>query len=140
VPTPTLDDDLGLVQRVEELAIKKLVAQARIEALDGAVLPRTARVDVGGLCANGGAKVNVASRTMTTPLHMRRRIGSNRGMNSFLKDPSVAAELAFEKGRVLGLLHLLKELRPLIAASHDHRAPELLKRIDAVLTATDARR
>src|SRR5437773_6571334 len=36
---PTLDDDLGLVQRVEDFAIEKLVAQARIEALDEAVLP-----------------------------------------------------------------------------------------------------
>jgi hypothetical protein len=33
VSSPTLDDDLGLVQRVEDLAIEKLVAQARIEAL-----------------------------------------------------------------------------------------------------------
>ena len=84
--------------------------------------------------------MGVASQAITTPLHMRRRIGSNRGMkNSFLKDPSVAAEFAFEKGRVLGLLHLLQELRPLIAASHGPRAPELLKRIDTVLAAADAR-
>jgi hypothetical protein len=37
VSSPTLDDDLGLVQRVEDFAIEKLVAQARIEALDEAV-------------------------------------------------------------------------------------------------------
>src|SRR5271163_2242405 len=50
VPTPALDDDLGLAQRVEDLAVEEFVAQARIEALDEAVLPRAARGDVGGLC------------------------------------------------------------------------------------------
>jgi hypothetical protein len=29
VPSPTLDEDLGFAQRVEDLAIEKLVAQAR---------------------------------------------------------------------------------------------------------------
>jgi hypothetical protein len=29
LPSPTLDDDLGLAQLVEDLAIEKLVAQAR---------------------------------------------------------------------------------------------------------------
>src|SRR5947208_3390441 len=53
VPSPTLDDDLGLAQHVEDLAVEQLVAQARIEALDEAVLPWTARGDVGGLCADG---------------------------------------------------------------------------------------
>src|ERR1700730_19269533 len=55
VPSPTLDDDLGLAQRVKDLAIEKLVAQARVEAFDEAVLPRTARGDVGGLCADRAA-------------------------------------------------------------------------------------
>src|SRR5438874_12446715 len=43
VPPPTLDDDLGLAQRVEDLAIEKLVAQSRIDGMDG---PST-----GHLCA-----------------------------------------------------------------------------------------
>jgi len=33
VPTPALDDDLGLAQRVEDLAVEELVAQARVEAV-----------------------------------------------------------------------------------------------------------
>src|SRR4029077_7704586 len=52
VPSPALDDDLRLAQRVEDLAIEKLVAQARVEAFDEAVLPWAARRDVGGLCAD----------------------------------------------------------------------------------------
>src|SRR5437764_10093633 len=52
VPSPTLDDDLGLAQGVEDLAIEKLVAQPRIKAFDVSVLPRTAWGDVGGLCAD----------------------------------------------------------------------------------------
>jgi hypothetical protein len=39
VPPPAFDDDLGLAQRVENLA----VAQACIEALDEAVLPTGCR-------------------------------------------------------------------------------------------------
>ena len=54
VTTPALDDDLRFAQRVEDLAIEQLVAQPGIEALDEAVLPRAARCDVGGLCADGG--------------------------------------------------------------------------------------
>ncbi len=46
---PILNDDAGLLQRVKDLAVEKLVAQAGIEALDVAVLPRTARRDVGRL-------------------------------------------------------------------------------------------
>src|SRR5690242_2858327 len=52
VPSPALDDDLRLAQRVEDLAIEKLVAQTRIEAFDEAVLPWAARRDVGGLRAD----------------------------------------------------------------------------------------
>ena len=52
MPPPTLDDDLCLAQRVEDLAVEKLVTQARIEAFDKPVLPRTARRDVGSLCAD----------------------------------------------------------------------------------------
>lgn len=53
VPAPTLDDDLGLAQRVEDLAVKELIAQARVEALDEPVLPWAALGDVSGLCTNG---------------------------------------------------------------------------------------
>ena len=50
---PALDDDLGLAQRVEDLTVEQLIAQAGVKALDEPVLPRTARRDVGGLCADG---------------------------------------------------------------------------------------
>ncbi|ESW62637.1 hypothetical protein X772_36915 [Mesorhizobium sp. LSJC280B00] len=40
--TPSFDDNPGLLQRVEDLAIEQLVAELRIEALAIAVLPRTA--------------------------------------------------------------------------------------------------
>jgi len=40
VLAPLLDDDLGLVQGIEDLAIEQLVAEAGIEALDVAVLSR----------------------------------------------------------------------------------------------------
>jgi len=54
VSPPTLDDNLCFLQRVEDLAIQKFIAQARVEAFDVAVLPRAARRDVGGLGTNGG--------------------------------------------------------------------------------------
>jgi hypothetical protein len=42
IALPTLDDDLGLAQSVEDLAVEQLIAKAGVEALDVAVLPRTA--------------------------------------------------------------------------------------------------
>src|SRR3954463_1094889 len=61
VTAPALDDDLRLAQRVEDLAIEQFVAQARIEALDKAVLPWAARRDVGGLRADGADLVSGVS-------------------------------------------------------------------------------
>ena len=49
---PTLDDDLGLTQSVEDLAVEQLIAQAGVEALDVAILPRTAALDIGSLGAD----------------------------------------------------------------------------------------
>src|SRR5262249_8624506 len=46
------DDDLGLAQSVEDLAIEQLIAEASVEALDVAVLPKPAPLDVGGLGAD----------------------------------------------------------------------------------------
>src|SRR5262249_7814647 len=51
---PAFDDDLSFVEGVEDLAIEQLIAQARVEALDVAVLPRTAPLDVGSLGADSG--------------------------------------------------------------------------------------
>src|ERR671913_1171450 len=38
VPAPCLDDDLGLLERIEDLAVEQLVAELRVKALDEAVL------------------------------------------------------------------------------------------------------
>jgi hypothetical protein len=50
---PTLNHDLSLAQRIEDLTVEQLIAQARIEALDIAVLPRAAGLDVGRLGTDG---------------------------------------------------------------------------------------
>ena len=52
VAPPTFDDDLGLAQGVEDFTIEQFIAQARIEALDVTVFPRTAWLDIGGFCAD----------------------------------------------------------------------------------------
>src|SRR5512132_2324907 len=49
VASPALDDDLGLAQSVEDLAVEQLIAKAGVEALDVAVLPGAAALDVSGL-------------------------------------------------------------------------------------------
>jgi hypothetical protein len=46
-----LDDDLVLAERVEDFAVEQLVPKARVEALDVAILPRTASLDVSGVGA-----------------------------------------------------------------------------------------
>jgi len=53
---PSLDDDLRLLQRVEDLAVQDLVAQPGVEALDIAVLPRRARSDASRFRPYGGAE------------------------------------------------------------------------------------
>jgi hypothetical protein len=45
VPSPLLDEHLGLVQRRELFSRQQLVAQLGVEALAVAVLPRAARLD-----------------------------------------------------------------------------------------------
>ena len=42
VAWPALDDDLGLAQSVEDLAVEQLIAKPCVETLDEAVLPRAA--------------------------------------------------------------------------------------------------
>ena len=52
VPTPLLDQQLGLLHRVEDLAVEQLVAQLAVEILDISVLPWAARLDVQRLHAD----------------------------------------------------------------------------------------
>ena len=54
---PAFHDDACLSERVEDLAIEKLVTDAGVEALDVTILPRALWLDVGGLCAHGGDPV-----------------------------------------------------------------------------------
>ncbi len=51
---PTLDHDARFRERVEDLAIEKFISQSCIEALDEAILPRTAWRDVRSLCPHRG--------------------------------------------------------------------------------------
>src|SRR5215475_6237676 len=51
---PAFDDDLSFSQGIEDLAVEQLIAKAGVEALDVAVLPRTAPLDIGGLGADSG--------------------------------------------------------------------------------------
>jgi len=57
MPAPAFHDDPGLLERVEDLAVEKLVAQTGVEALDVAVLPWAAGSDVGGLRPDSGDPV-----------------------------------------------------------------------------------
>ncbi len=52
VTLPTLHDDVGFLRRVEDLAVKQLVPQTRVEALEESVFPRAFRRDVGRLRAD----------------------------------------------------------------------------------------
>jgi transposase len=54
VPPPALDDDPRFGEGVEDFSVEQLVAQAGVETLDEAILPRAARRDVGGFRADGG--------------------------------------------------------------------------------------
>ena len=51
---PAFDDDLSFSEGVEDLAIEQLIAQAGVEALDVAIPPRTAALDIGSLGADSG--------------------------------------------------------------------------------------
>jgi hypothetical protein len=54
MPAPAFDDDPGLGECVEDLAIEEFVTQSRIEAFDEAVLPWASGLDIGGPCADRG--------------------------------------------------------------------------------------
>ena len=62
VTSPALDDDAGVLKRVENLPVSQLVAKSRIEALDEAVLPGAARAAVrsfrGWPATTGGVRLN----------------------------------------------------------------------------------
>ena len=49
MPSPVLDDHLGLLQSVKDFTVEQFVTELRVEAFTVAVLPWTASLDVGGL-------------------------------------------------------------------------------------------
>jgi len=71
VAPPALDDDLGLAESVEDFAVEQLVAQASVEALDVAVLPGAAPLDVGGLGTDTAIQSCTALATNSGPLSER---------------------------------------------------------------------
>jgi hypothetical protein len=55
---PALDDDLGLAQHIEDLAVKKLLARLRVETLDETV---------GSWLATSSAKREPSLRSSVSP-------------------------------------------------------------------------
>jgi hypothetical protein len=53
VPSPGLDHNLGLVERVEDLPDEQFVAQSSVEGFAVAILPGTAKFDIRGLGSDG---------------------------------------------------------------------------------------
>ena len=45
VPPPLFDEDLGFLERREDLAVQQLVSQLAVERLVVTILPRAARLD-----------------------------------------------------------------------------------------------
>ena len=54
MPTPSLDQHLSFLERVEDLAVEQLVSELAIEGLIEAVLPRAAGLDKEGLDLDPG--------------------------------------------------------------------------------------
>jgi signal transduction histidine kinase len=76
---PAFDDDLSFSEGVEDLAVEQLIAKAGVEALDVAVLPRTAPLDIGSLGADSGDSAERRRRRdvgLRDPLAMARHFGS----------------------------------------------------------------
>ena len=57
VPAPAFDHDLRFFERIEDLAIEELVAQAGVEAFYVSVLPGAAGCDVGSAGTDCGDPV-----------------------------------------------------------------------------------
>ncbi len=70
MPAPTLDQDPGFGQGVEDLAVEQLVPEFSVEALVVAVLPWAARFDEQRLHANprqGSVRLNELEQSRTIP-------------------------------------------------------------------------
>src|SRR5215218_7498328 len=80
VPTPALDDDLGLLERGDDLAVEQLVPELGVEALDVAVLPRRAWGDVGPPrhLPDAGASSRWIPGTAMSSTSLKRRTSPSR--------------------------------------------------------------
>ena len=74
VAPPCFDDDLCLGEAVEDFAVEEFVAKLRVEALAVVVLPRAARLDERGLCADAA----IHSRTALAMKSCNRKRKSQR--------------------------------------------------------------
>src|SRR6266566_1076248 len=71
---PAFDDDLSFSEGVEDLAIEQLIAKAGVEALDVAVLPRTAPLDIDSL---GDELGSVVGPNVTGNAAQDEQVGQN---------------------------------------------------------------
>jgi hypothetical protein len=53
VTSPSFDHDLCFLETVEDIPVEELIAELTVKALNIAVLPGTARLDVSGLSSDG---------------------------------------------------------------------------------------
>src|SRR5271165_5212758 len=68
VHSPLLDHHLGLLQRIEDLALQAFISQLAVEALTVPVLPGTAGLDVQHLRAHGRQPLPQSFRNKLGPI------------------------------------------------------------------------
>src|SRR6476660_8948546 len=116
---PAFDDDLSFSEGVEDLAIEQLIAEAGVEALDVAVLPRTALLDVSGLGADscdpflhglGDELRSVVGADVTGDATQDEEVGQN-------VDDIDCFELAGDTGRQAFVGKLVNDIEHPISAS-----------------------
>ena len=119
VASPALDDDLGLAQTVEDLAVEQLVAKAGVEAFNVAVLPGAASLDVSGLGADscdpllhglGDELRSVVGADVTGDATQDEEVGQN-------VDDIDCFELAGDTGRQAFVGKLVNDIEHPISAS-----------------------
>ena len=72
VPPPRFDNHLGLAAAAEPLDAEAFVTELAVEGLVGAVLPRLAGIDDGGLNVRPVSHCRIAWLTNSGPLSERR--------------------------------------------------------------------
>jgi putative ABC transport system substrate-binding protein len=111
VASPTLDDDLGLAQSVENLAVEQLIAKAGVEALDVAVLPGAAPLDVGVARAQQPAMPVVGFVNAGSP-YASWSSAFRKGLNEsgYVEDQNVTVEYHWLEGQFDRLPSLMADL------------------------------